>query len=118
MQRAYHDGMVRDTTSSSDEGLFARFTEKFHELIRSSSGEVTGTSNDREGSDTLLERCPLCGHQMGEHTIDHTIANAVLHCPVPDAERKPSPARHDPLGELGMPASESRLKHLRERGEA
>lgn len=115
--RAYHDRMTRDREPSSGENPFAHITKKFNELLEHSSGEVTGTEGDTERGDPALEKCPLCGHPMGEHTIDHTVANAVLHCPVPDAERKPSPAAHEPLGELGMPASESRLQHLRDRGE-
>lgn len=44
--------------------------------------------------------CPVCGRPMSEHRIDHTVPNAVLHCPV-GHER---PAEHqEPLNELGMP---------------
>ena len=116
-ERAYHDRMTRDREPSTGDKPFAHLSEKFNELLVDSSGEVTGTQRDTKRPDPATETCPLCGHLMGEHSIDRSVPNAVLHCPVPDAERKPSPARHDPLGELGMPASASRLEHLRERGE-
>ena len=45
--------------------------------------------------------CPVCGHPMAEHTIDHTNLNAVLHCP---AEHIPKPdPRGERISELGMP---------------
>jgi len=51
---------------------------------------------------TDTDLCPVCAHPMGEHTIDHSTANAILHCPV---EPVPGHGRDDttPLNELGMP---------------
>ena len=46
--------------------------------------------------------CPICSHPMGEHLIDHSTRNAVLHCPV----AIDGPYEHvddSPLNELGMP---------------
>ncbi|HET8958550.1 MAG TPA: hypothetical protein VFM95_08865 [Microcella sp.] len=43
--------------------------------------------------------CPVCGHAMSEHTIDHSTPNAVLHCPV--AYERPAPSTEH-LNELGM----------------
>ena len=47
--------------------------------------------------------CPLCAHPMGEHTIDHSGRDAVLHCPV---AHLPEPVDTRPLNELGMPRRE------------
>lgn len=46
--------------------------------------------------------CPVCGHPMSEHVIDHTTPNAILECPAPIDHS----LEHDstsPLDELGMP---------------
>ncbi|WP_386728753.1 hypothetical protein [Luethyella okanaganae] len=59
---------------------------------------------------TRLAACPLCGHPMGEHFIDHSTPNTVLNCPV--IEHKPVPDNSSPLGELGMPASARRLEKI------
>ncbi len=45
--------------------------------------------------------CPVCRHSMGEHTIDHSTTNAILHCPAPPVY----PYRDDdqaPINEFGM----------------
>ncbi len=59
--------------------------------------------------DALVERvgegvCPICGHPMGEHLIDHSTPNAVLHCPAPAIEKPESDAV---LNEVGMPKRSS-----------
>jgi hypothetical protein len=51
--------------------------------------------------------CPVCGHPMGEHVIDHSTPNALLNCPAPIDHS----LEHDstsPLDELGMPLREPR----------
>ncbi len=40
-----------------------------------------GTSDAEATLD--LKECPVCGHAMREHTIDHSTHNTVLNCPVP-----------------------------------
>lgn len=44
--------------------------------------------------------CPICGRPMAEHTIDHSSANAVLHCPIP---HPPQVFHDEPVNEFGMP---------------
>ena len=44
--------------------------------------------------------CPVCGTPMTEHSIDHSAANTVLHCPAP---HRPEPVHDQPINELGMP---------------
>jgi len=51
--------------------------------------------------------CPVCRHSMGEHTIDHSTSNAILHCPAPPVY----PYRDNdqaPINEFGMIASDGR----------
>ena len=51
--------------------------------------------------------CPVCGHPMGEHVIDHTTPNAILNCPAP-IDRSLEHETSSPLDELGMPLREPR----------
>jgi hypothetical protein len=44
--------------------------------------------------------CPVCDRPMAEHTIDHSISNAILNCPV---EHKSVLVDEKKLNELGMP---------------
>lgn len=53
--------------------------------------------DEPEGAD---KKCPVCGHPMDEHRIDHSTTNAVLICPV---EPLPVEQSHEPLNEVGMP---------------
>jgi hypothetical protein len=45
--------------------------------------------------------CPVCGHPMSEHTIDHSSPNTVLNCPV---AHTPQPFDDKPINEFGMPS--------------
>jgi hypothetical protein len=49
--------------------------------------------------------CPVCGHAMGEHVIDHTTPNAILNCPAP-IDHSLEHENTSPLDELGMPLRE------------
>lgn len=46
--------------------------------------------------------CPVCAHPMSEHRIDHSMANAVLECPVPH-EGLYDHVDDAPLNEVGQP---------------
>jgi hypothetical protein len=48
-----------------------------------------------------LKVCPVCGHSMREHTIDHSVQNTVLHCPVQDRVEWDRDV-FEPVNELGM----------------
>ncbi|MFC5931007.1 hypothetical protein [Cryobacterium melibiosiphilum] len=45
--------------------------------------------------------CPVCGHPMHEHTIDHSTPNTILNCPVPHPGGWDRDA-FQPVNELGM----------------
>ena len=56
---------------------------------------------------TAAASCPVCGHAMGEHVIDHTTPNAILNCPAP-IDHSLEHETTSPLDELGMPLREAR----------
>ena len=62
--------------------------------------------NDEPGNDAVPS-CPVCGHPMGEHTIDHSTRNAILDCPAP-IDHNLELQDHTPLDEFGMPLTEPR----------
>lgn len=97
--------MVR-TVASPPEGKtgnsFTRFFDRMDRALTPAFGG-SGTVEDRPEDQTPIEDrpCPLCGHAMGEHVIDHSTPNSVLECPTD--ERLPERAIDTPLNELGMP---------------
>ena len=48
-----------------------------------------------------LQECPVCGHSMSEHTIDHSVENTILNCPVPHPGIWDRDA-YEPVNEFGM----------------
>ncbi|AWB86317.1 hypothetical protein C3E77_06625 [Mycetocola zhujimingii] len=66
-------------------------------------------TEDGHGSDAVsdieAERaaapCPVCGHPMSEHVIDHSTSNPILICPAP-IDHNRIPETTSPLDELGM----------------
>lgn len=107
--------MSRDDVTQAEENAFVRFFERVNKQVEKAIGSPPISVGAEEEIPVALRLCPLCGHQMREHSIDESSANVLVHCPVPDDERRPSPARHEPLGELGMPASAHRLEKLAKR---
>ncbi|SDS75886.1 hypothetical protein [Microterricola viridarii] len=108
--------MSRDNVTQSEENAFVRFFEKVNRQVEKAIGSPPiSESGGEEEVPVALRTCPLCGHQMREHVIDESTSNVLVRCPIPEEERRPSPARHDPLGELGMPASAERLEKLAKR---
>ncbi|WP_146071231.1 hypothetical protein [Cryobacterium sp. Y57] len=61
--------------------------------------------NTSKGSEepptTSAQACPICGHAMHEHTIDHSTRNTVVNCPVahPGAWDRDA---FEPVNEFGM----------------
>ncbi len=45
--------------------------------------------------------CPVCGHPMSEHTLDHSTPNTILNCPVPHPGGWDRDA-YEKVNELGM----------------
>lgn len=61
-----------------------------------------------DASETVaLKDCPVCGHPMREHTIDHSTANTILNCPVPHPGAWDRDA-FEPVNEFGMVTRKTR----------
>ena len=58
-------------------------------------------SGPEERGPTDLQACPICGHVMREHTIDHSTRNTVVNCPVPHPGAWDRDA-FEPVNEFGM----------------
>ena len=71
-------------------------------------GNDAVTAEEEQTRATDEAACPICGHPMFEHVIDHSTSNTVLICPTD--ERLPEPDVTGPYNELGMPASGRRLE--------
>ncbi len=54
-----------------------------------------------DGGATDSKACPICGHAMREHTIDHSTRNTVVNCPVPHPGAWDRDA-FEPVNEFGM----------------
>ena len=105
--------MSRDSeVTQAEENAFVRFFERVNRQVEKAIGSPPISDAGVEETPVALRTCPLCGHQMREHMIDESTSNVLVHCPIPEEERRPSPARQGPLGELGMPASAERLEKL------
>ena len=50
---------------------------------------------------TDMRACPICGHAMREHSIDHSARNTVVNCPVPHPGAWDRDA-FEPVNEYGM----------------
>lgn len=62
------------------------------------------------GSPSASDACPVCGHPMGEHTIDRSRPNTLLVCP-----ERPLPVAEDaePVNEMGIPTDSARRRAAR-----
>ncbi|MDJ0348246.1 hypothetical protein [Cryobacterium sp. PH29-G1] len=60
----------------------------------------TSSSPDTQ-HDNDMKSCPICGHAMREHTIDHSSRNTVVNCPVPHPGAWDRDA-FEPVNEFGM----------------
>lgn len=90
----------REESGRSD--AFARVFEWINEKLMGPIGPPPlGPYN--ESAERAQGLCPVCGHPMGEHFIDHSSSNAVLHCPAPPLAKPESAAD---LNEVGMPRSD------------
>ncbi len=107
--------MSRDDATQAEENAFVRFFERVNRQFEKAMGSPPVSEAGADEQPIGLRTCPLCGHQMREHVIDESTPNVLVRCPIPEEERRPSPGRHDPLGELGMPASAERLEKLAKR---
>lgn len=101
----------RDKSERSD--AFARVFEWLNEKLMGPIGPpplgpYNGGREPEQRHEDHVERarglCPVCGHAMGEHFIDHSSSNAVLHCPALPLIKTESTAD---LNEVGMPRRDS-----------
>ncbi|ANJ27048.1 hypothetical protein ATC03_10255 [Agromyces aureus] len=97
--------MVREVASPPEGktgNSFSRLVDRVGHSMSSTLGGSQAVDANPEDPRPLAERpCPLCGHAMGEHRIDHSTPNSMLECPTTD--RLPERAIDTPLNELGMP---------------
>jgi hypothetical protein len=95
--------MVRIKKTEITEGRFVRSAAWIDRKLMPVFGAPPISSADdgdrHAGADSP---CPVCGHPMGEHTIDHSTPNAILECPAP-IDRSLERETHSPLDEFGMP---------------
>lgn len=56
-----------------------------------------------EETEQSIAICPVCGHPMSEHVIDHSTPNAILECPAP-IDHTLEHESTSPLDEFGMPS--------------
>lgn len=92
-------------TTTADEGQRPNRLRNAAEWLDGKLVPKLGTADlgpyDEEPEESVRSHdvCPLCGHPMGEHTIDRSAANAVLNCPAPPIPERES---FEPLNEVGM----------------
>jgi hypothetical protein len=91
--------MVTNNTSRGSGSSGHLFTWVDHTLRPVGDSPPAGTY-DAVGA-TDLKSCPVCGHTMREHTIDHTAHDTILNCPVPHPGAWDRDA-FEPVNEFGM----------------
>ncbi|HEV7848330.1 MAG TPA: hypothetical protein VGO88_03270 [Mycetocola sp.] len=95
--------MVRSKKTETTDGRLVRSAAWIDRKLMPAFGAPTITSaNDDSDGDGAEPSCPVCGHPMTEHTIDHSMRNAVLECPAP-IDHNLEHEKHSPLDEFGMP---------------
>ncbi len=108
--------MAREEASPPEGNSFTRFFERVDRALEPVFGAPPITADDdRPETPADQQTCPICGHPMFEHVIDHSTPNTVLVCPTDD--RLPERDESAPYNELGMPATGRRLEKYEERAE-
>lgn len=93
--------MVPAEQAREGTGRYGRFFRWVDDKLVPVMGSANVGPYEESDRDVIAaDECPVCRHPMGEHTIDHSNSNAVLHCPV---EADSAVADTAPLNELGMP---------------
>ncbi|WP_173923997.1 hypothetical protein [Agromyces sp. Marseille-P2726] len=109
--------MAREEASPPQGNTFTRFFDRVDRALQPVFEERRAPSDDDGPTQPTDQKpCPICGHPMFEHLIDHSTPNAVLICPTD--ERLPEREVEGPYNELGMPASGRRAERFEERREA
>ena len=100
--------MVRSKKTETTDGRLVRSAAWIDRKLMPVFGAPPITlGNADEHDSAYAAACPVCGHPMGEHTIDHSTPNAILECPAP-IDRTLEHETHSPLNEFGMPLREPR----------
>ena len=101
--------MARDEASPPQGNTFTRFFDRVDRALLPAFGPPPPMQEEADDDVPRDQRaCPICGHPMYEHVIDHSTANTVLECPT--EERLPEREVTGPYNELGMPAAGRRLE--------
>ncbi|AWB95497.1 hypothetical protein DCE93_07340 [Agromyces badenianii] len=106
--------MARDTASREDGNAFTHFFDRIDRALLPVFGPPPVTADEAAQAPNDEKACPICGHAMLEHVIDHSTPNTVLVCPTD--ERLPEREVAGPYNELGMPATGRRLVKYTGRG--
>jgi hypothetical protein len=113
-ERAYHQAMAREEASPPEGNTFTRFFDRVDRALLPVFGPPPLSEGEDEDTTPLDQRaCPICGHPMFEHVVDHSTPNTVLICPTD--ERLPERDVAGPYNELGMPATGRRREKYEQR---
>ncbi|MET1052065.1 MAG: hypothetical protein ABWX65_05435 [Mycetocola sp.] len=93
--------MVRIKNAKTTDGRLVRSAAWVDRKLTPVFGPPPVGSLDDDGR-VPSTSCPVCGHPMGEHRIDHSTPNAILECPAP-IDHTLEYNQHSPLDEFGMP---------------
>ncbi|GAB3618613.1 hypothetical protein GCM10027416_31700 [Okibacterium endophyticum] len=82
------------------------------DMHRTEQPDESGESaqHEREHNSPVEGVCPVCGHDMSEHEIDHSTPDPLLKCPV---RVPPKEEPHSPIDELGMTGKRGEEKAAR-----
>lgn len=107
--------MAREEASPPEGNTFTRFFDRVDRALMPAFGPPPIVEDRDEDTTPLDERaCPICGHPMFEHVVDHSTPNTVLICPTEERLPEHEPTT-GPLNELGMPASGRRREKFEQR---
>lgn len=113
-RRAYHQAMAREEASPPEGNTFTRFFDRVDRALLPVFGPPPLSGGEDEDTTPRDQRaCPICGHPMFEHVVDHSTPNTVLICPTDD--RLPERDVAGPYNELGMPATGRRREKYEQR---
>ena len=107
--------MAREAPSPPEGNVFIRFFDRVDRALTPVFGPPPISYDDSPQTPVDQKACPICGHPMFEHVIDHSTSNTVLECPT--EERLPEHDVAGPYNELGMPATGRRLEKFEGRAE-
>jgi hypothetical protein len=107
--------MAREEASPPEGNTFTRFFDRVDRALLPAFGPPPAVHDHDEDTTPLDERaCPICGHPMFEHVVDHSTPNTVLICPTEERLPEHEPTM-GPLNELGMPATGRRREKFEQR---